>query len=77
MNGVTDSELQARCFRALVEAVGYYGTERFIVMMNRAPGDYTAWHEAQGDSEETIEELGTKIMAFDRVTAPCETVGSL
>ena len=39
--------------------------ERFIVMMNRSPEDYTAWREMQIDADETIEDLGAKIMAYE------------
>jgi hypothetical protein len=65
MTTVTDTELRTTCFHALVERVGYLGTERFIVMMNCSPEDYTAWREAQPDAEETIEDLGAKIMAYE------------
>jgi len=65
MKTLTDNELRSLCFNVLAERVGYLETERFIVLMNRAPEDYTAWREAQPDSTETIEELGMKIMSYD------------
>jgi len=66
MRTMSDNELRTTCFNALVKQVGYLGTERFIVLMNRNPEDYTAWHERQPDVEESIEELGAKIMAFSK-----------
>ena len=52
-------------FDALVERVGYVGTERFIAVMNREPEDYTRWRENQPDEEGSIEELGAKIMELE------------
>ena len=65
MKVMTDNELLALCFDALVERVGYVGTERFIAVMNREPEDYTLWRENQPDEEESIEELGAKIMELE------------
>ena len=33
--------------------------------MNREPEDYTLWRENQPDEEESIEELGAKIMELE------------
>ena len=65
MKTMTDNELLTLCFDTLVERVGYVGTERFIAVMNREPEDYTLWLENQPDEEESIEELGAKIMEFE------------
>ena len=65
MKAMTDNELLTLCFDALVERVGYVGTERFIAVMNREPEDYTHWRENQPDDEESIEELGAKIMELE------------
>ena len=65
MKVMTDNELLALCFDALVERVGYVGTERFIAVMNREPEDYTRWRENQPDDAESIEELGAKIMELE------------
>jgi len=74
MRTMSDNELRATCFSALVKQVGYLGTERFIVLMNRNPEDYTAWHERQPDSEESIEDLGARIMAFSKRQAESAVV---
>ena len=65
MKAMTDNELLTICFDALVERVGYVGTERFIAVMNREPEDYTRWRENQPDEEESIEKLGAKIMELE------------
>ena len=64
MKAMTDNELLTLCFDALVERVGYVGS-RFIAVMNREPEDYTRWRENQPDDEESIEELGAKIMELE------------
>ena len=65
---MTDSELRTICFSALVDRVGYLGAERFVVMMNREPKDYTEWRKNQfEDDGETIEELGEKIRRYSEV----------
>ena len=62
---MTDRELRTVCFGALVDRVGYLGAERFVVLMNREPQDYTEWRKNQFiDEDETIEELGEKIRAY-------------
>ncbi len=71
MKMVTDSELLSLCFGALVDRVGYVDTERFIVMMNRAPEDYTKWRRMQPESSMSIEELGEDIMEFARAKKKC------
>ena len=61
----TDSELKAYCFKALVGLVGHVDTERFIVLMNREPRDYTKWRETQFNEEgESIYELAEKVKAY-------------
>ena len=62
---MTDSELKAVCFEALTSLVGHVGMERFIVMMNREPRDYTKWRESHFcEPNETIEELAEKIKSY-------------
>ena len=61
----SDGELKTLCFNALTELVGHVDMERFIVMMSREPRDYTKWRESHfNDADETIEELGEKIKAY-------------
>ena len=61
----TDSELKTYCFNALVGLVGHVDMERFIVLMNREPRDYTKWRETQFNEDgESIYELAEKIKAY-------------
>ena len=72
----TDSELKSVCFNALIKLVGHVDMERFIVLMNREPRDYTKWREAQfSEDGETIYELAEKIKAYTpyRRRAPAMT----
>ena len=70
MKEMTDSELRTICYTTLVGRVGPVNTERFIVMMNREPRDYTRWRETHYTGEgETIQELGEKIMSYAAMRA--------
>jgi len=40
---LTDAEIKASAFRALVEALGDVQAERFIALIRREPFDYTQW----------------------------------
>ena len=61
----TDTELKSYCFKALVELVGHVDMERFIVLLNREPRDYTKWRESQfNEADEDIYDLAEKIRAY-------------
>lgn len=61
----TDSELKSFCFKALVDLVGHVDMERFIVLLNREPRDYTKWRESQfNEADEDIYDLAEKIKAY-------------
>ena len=61
----TDSELKSFCYKALVDLVGPIDMERFIVLVNREPRDYTKWRETHFNEDgETIYELAEKIKAY-------------
>lgn len=61
----TDTELKSLCFKALVELVGHVDMERFIVLLNREPRDYTKWRESQfNEADEDIYALAEKIRAY-------------
>lgn len=73
---LTDAELKHACFGALTALVGHVGMERFIVLLNREPRDYTKWRETHFcDDGETLDQLAAKIKAYvpprrRRVAAP-------
>lgn len=57
--------IEIRLFQGLVELVGHVDMERFIVLMNREPRDYTKWREAHFDDDgESIYDLAEKIKSF-------------
>jgi len=64
METMTDNDLKSACFNAMVERVGYVDTERFIVLMNQNPLDYTEWRKTQFCNEGSVRELAKKIKAF-------------
>ena len=65
MTTMTDSELKTACFDALTALVGPVGMERFIVLINREPRDYTKWRETHFcDDGETLEQRAEKIKAY-------------
>ncbi len=45
MEVLTDSELLSQGFMMLVKTFGDVNAERFIVLTNREPRDYTKWRE--------------------------------
>ncbi len=59
MNAMTDRELMARGFQALVAAFGDVNAERFIALTMRDPLDYTKWREKNmyvGDDVHSVAE---------------------
>ncbi|MBR3084802.1 MAG: hypothetical protein IKH04_00220 [Kiritimatiellae bacterium] len=62
---LTDSELKHTCFDALTALVGHVGMERFIVLLNREPRDYTKWREKHFCNDgETLDQLAEKIKSY-------------
>ena len=64
MTMIPDNELRTECFQLLVDRFVHLVTERFIVMINRSPMDYTTWHQRHFSNGESVRELGEKIKAF-------------
>jgi len=65
MVGMTDSELKISGFRLLVQTFGEVAAERFIVLNNREPGDYTKWREGNLYVGETLHEVAERARAAD------------
>jgi hypothetical protein len=63
MTTITDTEVKKKGLGALVNALGEVDAERFIVLLNRDPFDYTNW---QRDIFEQLDvaQLSTKAMAL-------------
>ena len=60
MKQITDSELIYQGFLALARAVGPVGAERFIVLNNREPRDYTQWRNANLFVGESVRETAER-----------------
>lgn len=60
MAQITDSELIYQGFLALSRAVGPVGAERFIVLNNREPRDYTEWRKANLFVDESVRETAER-----------------
>lgn len=45
MTTITDTEVKQRGLGALLDALGEVDAERFIMLLNRDPFDYTTWQK--------------------------------
>ena len=59
-NIITDDQLRADGFTVLVKALGDVNAERFIMLMNREPFDYTEWRKDNLFVGETVDSLMDK-----------------
>lgn len=62
---ITDSEIKATGFRALVAALGDVQAEKFIALIQREPFDYTQWQRALWP-DKSIEEISQAAMSQRR-----------
>lgn len=46
MTTITDTEIKQRGLGALIAALGEVDAERFIMLLNREPFDYTKWQKS-------------------------------
>ncbi len=60
----TDSVVKQEGINALIAKLGYVDAERFIVLINREPFDYTKWREQALDDGLTVRQLSQKAMQF-------------
>ena len=61
---ITDDKLRADGFTVLVKALGDVNAERFIMLMNREPFDYTEWRRDNLFVGETVDSLMDKAEAL-------------
>ena len=59
-SAITDDKLRADGFTVLVKALGDVNAERFIMLMNREPFDYTEWRRDNLFVGETVDSLMDK-----------------
>ncbi len=57
---INDDKLRADGFTVLVKALGDVNAERFIMLMNREPFDYTEWRRDNLFVGETVDSLMDK-----------------
>jgi len=62
MTTITDTEVKQKGLGALVEALGEVDAERFVVLLNRDPFDYTTWQKNIFENM-TVEQISAKAMA--------------
>ena len=58
----TDTLIRNEGMEALVSKLGYVDAERFIMLINREPFDYTAWRQNNRKNDISIRELSHKAM---------------
>ena len=63
MEVLTDSELLSQGFMMLVKTFGDVNAERFIVLINREPRDYTKWREQHMYIGESVRETAARAKA--------------
>lgn len=65
---ITDTEIKATGFRALIAALGDVQAEKFIALIQREPFDYTQWQRTLW-LDKSIEEISRAAMQH-RHTGP-------
>lgn len=63
MEVLTDSELLSQGFMMLVKTFGDVNAERFIVLTNREPRDYTKWRGKHMYIDESVRETAARAKA--------------
>ena len=66
---ITDTEIKATGFRALVAALGDVQAEKFIALIQREPFDYTQWQRTLWP-DKSIEEISQAAMKLRQAEQP-------
>lgn len=64
----TDTIVKQEGMNALISKLGYVDAERFIVLINKEPFDYTKWRENHLDEGLSVRELSKKAMLYSKNT---------
>lgn len=62
----TDTIVKQEGINALISQLGYVDAERFLVLINREPFDYTKWRERGLEEELSVRQLSKKAMAYSK-----------
>lgn len=60
----TDTMIRQEGMHALIAQLGYVDAERFIVLLNKEPFDYTKWRVQYLDEDLDVRQLSKKAMAY-------------
>ncbi len=58
----TDTAIKVEGMKILMANLGYVDAERFVMLMNKEPFDYTKWRDKNLESKLTVRELSSKAM---------------
>lgn len=62
----TDTVVKQEGINALISKLGYVDAERFIVLINKEPFDYTKWREHSLDEGLNVRQLSQKAMTYSK-----------
>lgn len=62
----TDAIIKQEGLNALISKLGYVDAERFIVLINKEPFDYTKWREQSLDEGLSVRQLSQKAMMYSK-----------
>ena len=62
---ITDTEIKLNGMKALVDSLGIVEAERFIVLIQREPFDYTKWRQSLWKGK-TLREISAEAMEYRR-----------
>ncbi len=62
----TDTIIKQEGINALISKLGYVDAERFLVLINREPFDYTKWREQSLDEGLSVRQLSQKAMNYSK-----------
>lgn len=60
----TDTVIRQEGMNALISKLGYVDAERFIVLMNKEPFDYTKWRETNLNNDLNVRDLSKLAMQY-------------
>lgn len=60
----TDTVIKQEGMHALIAQLGYVDAERFIVLINKEPFDYTKWRDQYSDENLDVRQLSKKAMGY-------------